>query len=60
MVDVIIPPTMGAAIGFITSDPMPLSQTDGDKTDGDRRDVFCHESEVFAAEAVGSACAPHF
>ena len=25
-VEVIIPPTIGAAIGFITSDPIPLSQ----------------------------------
>jgi len=25
MVEVIIPPTMGAAIGFITSDPMSVS-----------------------------------
>ena len=29
MVDVIIPPTIGAAIGFITSEPMPLSQRIG-------------------------------
>jgi hypothetical protein len=28
-VDVIIPPTMGAAIGFITSDPIPLAQRIG-------------------------------
>ena len=29
MVEVIIPPTMGAAIGFITSDPMPVSRRIG-------------------------------
>jgi len=29
MVEVIIPPTMGAAIGFITSEPMPDSHRIG-------------------------------
>ena len=29
MADVIIPPTMGAAIGFKTSDPMPVLQSIG-------------------------------
>jgi hypothetical protein len=29
MVDVIIPPTIGAAIGFMTSDPMPDSHKIG-------------------------------
>ena len=28
MVEVIIPPTIGAAIGFITSEPMPDSRED--------------------------------
>lgn len=29
MVDVIMPPTMGAAIGFMTSEPMPVSRKIG-------------------------------
>jgi hypothetical protein len=32
MVEVIMPPTIGAAIGFITSEPIPDDQRIGNKT----------------------------
>ena len=32
MVEVTMPPTIGAAIGFITSEPMPVSQRIGHET----------------------------
>ena len=38
MVEVIIPPTMGAAIGFITSEPMPVSQRIGTRLASTARD----------------------
>jgi hypothetical protein len=31
MVEVIVPPTMGAAMGFMTSEPMPLAHRMGIK-----------------------------
>ena len=41
MVEVIMPPTIGAAIGFMTSEPMPDSQRIGTKAGKDR--AYGHE-----------------
>ena len=46
IVDVIMPPTIGAAIGFITSEPMPLSHRYRCETEHHDRDRHQFRSEA--------------